>query len=97
MPDDDKLKQFPHDRAPAHRNGGGGGSGPLLEHRLSELERRMASLELTAKSINDTVIEINTTLGSVATKTYVLTIFGVTGGLAVLTFIGHIVLRAVGN
>ena len=57
----------------------------------------MENLEKGVKQVNDTVIEINTTIKALATKSYVLTIFGVTGGLAVLTPIGHIVLRAVGN
>ena len=57
----------------------------------------MENLEAGVKQINDTAIEINTTLKGLATKSYVLTIFGATGGVAVATFIGHIVLRAVGN
>jgi len=83
-------------------NGGNGGG--LVWHRLTELERRVASLEADVKSINDTVIainakmdnlpskdaviEISTKMDNLASKTYVLTIFGITGGMALLTFFG---------
>lgn len=56
----------------------------------------MASVETTVKSINDLCIKIDTKLDEKASKSYVVTIFGVTGGLAVLTFIGYIFLRAIG-
>ena len=65
----------------------------MMEHRLSELERRMDNLEGTVKSINDTVIEINTKLDGVASKSYVLTIFAVTGGVALLSILGHLLVR----
>ena len=69
----------------------------VQEHRLTELERRMTALEAGMKSINDTVIEINAKMDGLASKTYVLTIFGMTGGLAVLTFIGHVLIRTLGS
>lgn len=91
----------------------GGNSGGLVSDRLTELERRVTLLEADVKSINDTVIEINTKMDSLpseatvveistkmdslASKSYVLKIFGITGGMAVLTFLGHIALRAVGS
>ena len=56
----------------------------------------MTNVESTVKSINDLCIKIDTKLDEKAGKSYVLTIFGVTGGLAVLTFIGHIYLRTIG-
>ena len=90
------IEKFPEEqqRAPVHVGGNGGNGGDLTNHRLGELERRMAQIEATAKQINDLCIEMNTKLDEKASKTYVLTIFGVTGGLAVLTFIGHVMLRA---
>ena len=72
---------------------GGNGNG----NRLTELERRMTALEAGMKTINDTVIEINTKMDGLASKSYVLTIFGMTGGLAVLTFIGHVLIRTLGS
>ena len=55
----------------------------------------MDGLETTVKSINDLCIEINTKLDERASKSYVLTIFAATGGVAVLSFIGHILLRSI--
>ena len=87
--------------SPEFSKGGSNGNGGLLKYRLAELERRMTALEATTRSINETVIRIDEKLSGLsetaASKAYVLTIFGVTGGIAVLTFIGHIVLRAVGS
>lgn len=53
----------------------------------------MANLESTVKQINDTVIEINANVKNLASKSYVLGIFGATAGVAVLSFIGHMLLR----
>jgi len=85
--------------APKGRPTGGNGNGGngLVGHRLSDLERRMETLESSVKTVSDTVIRIEAKMDGLASKTYVLTIFGITGGLAVLTFIGHIILRAIGN
>lgn len=88
------LPQTPS--GPPQSSGNNGGSS-LVEHRLSELERRMNNLEGTVKSINDTVIEINTKLDDVASKTYVLTIFAVTGGLALLSILGHLLVRVLSS
>ena len=65
----------------------------MVAYRLDELERRMGEWETDVKSIGKTVTEINTKMDSIATKAYVLTLFGITGGLAVLAFIGHLLIR----
>ena len=98
------MSDQPHLKAaetasPTQSGGGanGGNGGGLVSHMLTELERRATSLEADIKSINATVIEINAKMDSLANKTYVLTIFGITGGMAVLTFLGHIVLMTVGS
>ena len=100
MSDEFDLDRERTRRRPTMRRGNGnnGGNGDkLVDHRLTELERRMAALETGVKTINDTVIEINTKMDGLASKSYVLTIFGMTGGLAVLTFIGHLLLRSIGS
>lgn len=75
------------------RSGGGDGNGSLVRHRLAELEKRIERIEDSVRSIKDLCIEMNTKLDEKASKSYVLTIFGVTGGVAVFTFIGHVLLR----
>ncbi len=98
MSDQPRLKAV-ETASPTQSAGGtnGGNGGGLVSHGLAELERRVTALESYVKSINDRVIEINAKMDSLANKTYVLTIFGITGGMAVLTFLGHIALRAVGS
>ncbi len=85
---DDRRKATGDTNGNGPTNGGG-----ILAYRVGEIERRLDSLEAKVDSINSTVIEINTTLKSLATKTYVLTIFGVTGGVAVVTLIAHLLIR----
>ena len=75
------------------RTGDNGNGGGIINHRLAELERRLEKLEATAQKINDLCIKMNTKLDSKASEVYVLKIFGVTGGLLVVSLVGHAVLR----
>ena len=77
-------------------NGNGGGNGGLVNYRLSELERRMEKLEDVVSSINDICIQMNEKLDEKASKSYVLTIFALTGGVLILSFVGHVILRSLG-
>ena len=67
------------------RGGTNGGNGNLVGHRLAELERRMEKIEGAVGGINDLCIQMNAKLDEKASKSYVLTIFALTGGLAVLS------------
>jgi len=77
-------------------SGNGGGDGRLTEHRLTELERRMSALEEKADSIRDSCTRIETKLDGMASKTFVLTIFGLTGGGLLISLIGHLLIRSIG-
>ncbi len=89
----DDIRTGRRGRRPNNGNGGNGGDQTLADYRLRELERRMESLETTARSTNDTVIKIESKLSEVASKTFVVTIFAVTGGVALLTIVAHLLIR----
>ena len=78
-----------------HRGNGDGGD-DIAVYRLDQMEHRLRQIEADVKSINETVVKVNTKMDALATKEYVLTIFGITGGFAILTFIGHLLLRTLG-
>ena len=56
----------------------------------------MDRLEGLVKEVNDICIEIRTKLDEKANKSYVLTIFALTGGIAILTLVGHLIIRNIG-
>ena len=80
-------------QTPPKQGGTNGGNGNLVGHRLAELERRMEKIESAVSSINPLCIEMNTKLDEKASKSYVLTIFAFTGSLAVLSLVGHAIIR----
>ena len=53
----------------------------------------MEKIESAVSSINPLCIEMNTKLDEKASKSYVLTIFAFTGSLAVLSLVGHAIIR----
>jgi len=72
---------------------GGNGNGVLTSHRLTELERRMGIVESKVDNLVNTCTRIETKLDTVASKSYVLWIFGGTSAVLVLTLVGHAVVR----
>ena len=76
---------------------GGNGNGGLTRHRLTELERRMGTLEGKVDDLGNTCTKIETKLDEIASKSYVLWIFGVTTAVLVLSLVGHLVIRTVGS
>ena len=93
MTPDEQLRVLP---TPPRTGGIGGGNGSLVNHRLAALESRMDRLEGLVKEVNDICIEIRTKLDEKANKSYVLTIFALTGGIAILTLVGHLIIRNIG-
>lgn len=81
---------------PPGGSGTGGGNGGLTRHRLSELERRMGTLEGKVDDLAVTCAEIKTKLDEIASKSYVLWIFGGTAAALVLSLVGHLLIRALG-
>ena len=71
-----------------------GGNGNLIRYRLGELERRMGVLEDKVDGLIVICTEINGKLSDLASKTYVLQIFGVTAAVLALTLVGHLFIRS---
>ena len=80
-----------HPSSPIRETNGGNGS--IVIHRLSELERRMGILETKVDNLSTTCTRIETKLNDIASKSYVLWIFGVTVAVLVLSLVGHAVVR----
>lgn len=76
--------------------GTSGGNGGLTRHRLNELERRMGTLEGKVDDLVVTCAEIKTKLDEIASKSYVLWIFGGTAAVLILSLAGHLMIRTLG-
>lgn len=76
---------------------GGNGNGGLTRHRLNELERRMGTLEGKVDDLVVTCAEIKTKLDEIASKSYVLWIFGGTAAVLILSLVGHLMIRTLGS
>lgn len=79
--------------SPAHGSGGGNGSGELTRHRLSELERRMGVVEGKVDELVKTCTRIETKLDEIASKSYVLRVFGMTVAVLILSIVAHLLIR----
>ena len=79
--------------SPAPGGGGGNGNGGLTRHRLSELERRMGVVEGKVDELVTTCTRIETKLDEIASKSYVLRIFGGTAVVLILSIVGHVLIR----
>ena len=83
--------------APIGGPNGGDGNGNLIRHRLNELERRMGVLESKVDTLAITCTRIETKLGDIASKSYVLWVFGVTAAVLLLSVVGHMFIRSLGG
>ena len=72
---------------------GDGGDGGRTNHRLKELERRAQNIENKINGMNITLTEINTKMDEKASKSYVLGWALGTFALAILTLLGHLLIR----
>ena len=82
---------------PEARIGGpndGDGNGGLVRHRLYDLERRMGVLESKVDDLAITCTRIETKLSDIASKSYVLWVFGVTTGILLVSLVGHALIRS---
>ena len=79
----------------------GNGNGGLTRHRLDELERRMGVLEGKVDDLRNTCTRIETNLrnmtSNMASKSYVLWIFGGTTAAGILSIVGHLLIRSFGT
>ena len=85
---------------PEARIGGpndGDGNGGLVRHRLNDLERRMGVLESKVDDLAITCTRIETKLSDIASKSYVLWVFGVTTGILLVSLVGHALIRSLGS
>ena len=78
-----------------------GSNGGLTGHRLNELERRMGVLEGKVDELRNTCTRIEANLqnmtSNMASKSYVLWIFGVTTAAGILTIVGHMLVRSMSS
>ena len=79
---------------PANPPAGNGNGGGITNHRLTELERRMGVLEQQTLDIAKGIERIETKLGETASKSLLWQVFAGTGVLAVLTFVGYLLMRS---
>ena len=75
-------------------HGGNGDGGGVTGFRLGELERRMGVIEGKVDDLTNTCTRIETKLNELASKSYVLWIFGGTAAVIILSILGHMLLRA---
>lgn len=80
---------------------GNGGNGDLIGYRLDELERRMGLVESKVDSLVVTCTQIDERLKALvekqdglASKSYVLWIFGVSAAVLAVTLVGHMFIRS---
>ena len=78
----------------ASGGGGGNGNGALIQFRLVDLERRAEVLERKVDDVKDIVIRIETKMDGLAPKSYVLWFNGGIVALALLTIIGHLLIKS---
>lgn len=76
---------------------GDGGNEGLTSYRLGELERRVWNLESKVDDIHTICTRIETRLEGMATMTYVLKVFGISGGVLFLTLVGHLIIRSLSS
>ena len=84
---------------PEARIGGqndGDGNGNLIRHRLNDLERRMGVLEGKVDALALTCARIEEKLSDIPSKSYVLSVFGVTLGMLIVSLVGHVLIRLIG-
>ena len=95
----DHLRSVGEGDEPQREADGGrrNGNGDITQHRLGELERRMGIVESKVDGLIVTCTEINGKLSDIASKSYVLQVFGVTAAILVLTLVGHLVIRSIGG
>ena len=78
-------------------NGGGNGTGNgIITHRLDQLEQQVNKLETKVDALKDQSTRMDEKMKEVATKSDVLRLFVVSLSVAVLTLIGHLLIRTIG-
>ena len=73
-------------------SGGGNGNGGLTRYRLEELERRMTGVEGKVDLLINTCTKIETRMDELASKSYILRVFGATAAVLVLSLVGHLLI-----
>ena len=91
---DNKVTDIRRSRGLGGPNSNGGGSGDLTNYRLERLEDRMGVVESKVDDLIVTCARIDEKLNNLASKSYVLWIFGGTALTLIVTIVGHLLIRS---